>query len=149
MIEALERIGRTVVYTQCHNNDCTGLPDSTIAMYVKSHADLFYIEYPLEGHGPVPKFYGYPWLFPWVFNQYRLTPGAITISNLRYHQTLKGIAAVSWQSSVGGDSVEIWNSPDAGRTWQMVSRSEPNSGSYQWNTQNFRDGVPSNCSKCL
>lgn len=80
-------------------------------------------------------------MYKWVFDKYRLTPGVITISNLRYHQTLKGIATVSWQSSAGADSVEIWNSPDAGRSWQIVSRSEPNSGSYQWNTLNFKDGA--------
>ncbi len=42
MINALHIIGRPVVYTHCHNLDCTVLPDSTIAMYVQSHADLFY-----------------------------------------------------------------------------------------------------------
>jgi hypothetical protein len=91
--------------------------------------------------GPWAKSYDYPLLFPWAFDKYRLTPGAITLTNLRYHRALKGIETVNWQSSVGRDSVEIWYSPDAGRTWQMVSRSEPNSGSYRWDTQNFKDGA--------
>jgi predicted esterase/photosystem II stability/assembly factor-like uncharacterized protein len=141
MIEALKAVGRAVVYTRCHNNDCSGLPDSAIDMYVKSHADLFYTEYQFDGHDVWDKSYDYPFLFPWVFDKYRLTPGAITITNLRSHRTLTGIETVNWQSSVGADSVEIWNSPDAGRTWLMVSRSEPNSGTYQWNTQNFKDGA--------
>jgi predicted esterase len=141
MIEALKGIGRTVVYTHCHNNDCSGLPDSTIAMYVKSHADLFYTEYQYGEHGIWDESYDYPLLFPWVFDKYLLTPGAIAITNLRDHPTLKGIETISWQSSAASDSVEIWYSPDAGGTWQMVSRSEPNSGSYQWDTKNFKDGA--------
>jgi poly(3-hydroxybutyrate) depolymerase len=141
MMEALKGIGRTVVYTHCHNNDCSGLPDSTIAMYVKSHADLFYTEYQYGGHNIWNESYDYPLLVPWVFDKYRSIPGVITITNLRHHRTLKGIEAVNWQSSVGGDSVEIWYSPDAGRTWRVVSRSEPNSGTYQWDTQNFKDGA--------
>jgi predicted esterase len=141
MIEALKGIGRTVVYTRCWNSDCTGLPDSVIALYVKSHADLFYTEYQYGGHVIWAESYDYPLLFPWVFDKYRLTPGAMTITNPRYHRTFKGIETINWQSSVGGDSVEIWNSPDAGRTWLMVSRSETNSGSYQWDTQNFKDGA--------
>ena len=140
MIDALKAIGRSVVYTQCHNSDCTGMPDSSVDMYVMSHADLFYSEYQFEEHGPWDMAYDDPLLYKWVFDKYRLTPGAITISNLRYHQTLRGIATVSWQSSAGGDSVEIWNSPDAGRTWQIVSRSAPNGGNYQWNTLNVKDG---------
>ena len=140
-IEGLKASGRTVVYTHCHNDDCTGLPDSTIAMYVASHADLFYGEYYAVGHGPWDQWYDYPRLFPWVFDKYRLTPGAISITNLRSHRILKGIETVSWQSLTPGDSVEIWHSPDAGRTWRLVSRSEPNNGSYQWDTRNFKDGA--------
>jgi len=52
MIDALKAIGRLVVYTQCHNRDCAGISDSTVAMYVMSHANLIYSEYQLEGHGP-------------------------------------------------------------------------------------------------
>ena len=141
IIKALTSTGRTVVYTQCHNNDCTGMSDSTVAMYVMSHADFLYTEYEHDGHGPWSKSYDYPLLFPWVFDQYQQSPGAITITNLRSHRTLKGIEIVNWQSIAGGDSVEIWNSPDAGWTWQMVSRSEPNTGTYRWDTRNFKDGA--------
>jgi hypothetical protein len=35
--------------------------------------------------------------------------------------------------------VEIWYSPDAGGSWQLVSEDEPNSGQYQWNTEAVED----------
>jgi predicted peptidase len=50
MIEALENDGKPVVYTNCKYENCTGLPDSTITMYIDSHWDHFYTEYADGGH---------------------------------------------------------------------------------------------------
>ena len=74
MMAALESIGRTVVYTNCYYDDCSGLPFDTIAMYVNNHADLFYTEYQHGGHGDiVTESYDYPLLFPWVFDKHLIT----------------------------------------------------------------------------
>ncbi|MFA5831879.1 MAG: T9SS type A sorting domain-containing protein [Bacteroidota bacterium] len=139
MIEALKNTGRSVVYTHCFNNDCSGQSDSSIEMYVKSHADLFYTEYKDGGHAIWDESYDYTFLFPWVFDNYRKTSGAIAITNLNTRRTLKGIETINWNSAVIDDSVEIWFSPDGGRIWRLVSRAEPNNGNYQWDTQNFND----------
>ncbi|MBP1658141.1 MAG: peptidase [Bacteroidetes bacterium] len=141
MINALHTIGRPVVYTHCRNLDCTGLPDSTIAMYVQSHADLFYTEFQNGDHTGLTwnQAYNYAYLFPWVFDKYKKQPGAITLSNLKSHRTLKGIEPITWTSTTVGDSVEIWFSPDLGDTWGLISRSEPNTGSYNWNTAHVGD----------
>ena len=74
-----------MVYTHCHNLDCSGLPDSTIAMEVRSHADLFYTEIQNTGHtyGIWSASYDYPFLSPWVFDKHRKQPGAITLTNLK------------------------------------------------------------------
>ncbi len=141
MIEALRSIGHIAVYTNCHLTNCYGLPDSTIEMYIKSHADLIYTEYQFGGHGIWDESYNNPLLHLWVFDQYRSMPGAIAITNLNDHQTLKGIQTVQWLSPSAGDSVEIWYSPNAGATWRVVSRSEPDIGSYAWDTRNFKDGA--------
>ena len=136
MINALHALGRPVVYTHCHNIDCTGLPDSTIAMYVQSHADLFYTEFQNTGHtgSTWSAGYNYPYLFPWVFDKYKKRPGAITLSNLKSHRVLNGIEPVTWSSTTPGDSVELWFSSDAGTTWRSVARSAPNTGTFSWNT---------------
>ncbi|HUI63721.1 MAG TPA: T9SS type A sorting domain-containing protein [Bacteroidota bacterium] len=136
MIDALHSLGRSVVYTNCHNLDCTGLADSTIAMYVQSHADLFYTEFQNTGHTPETwsMGYNYPYLFPWVFDKYKKRPGAITLSNLKSHRVLSGIAPITWSSSAPGDSVELWFSSDAGTTWRALQHSAPNTGTFLWNT---------------
>jgi poly(3-hydroxybutyrate) depolymerase len=69
MITALENAGDTVVYTNCHNGDCTGLSDSAITDRIKHHAKLFYTEYENGGHGIWDQAYNTVFLLPWVFSQ--------------------------------------------------------------------------------
>ena len=134
MINALRALGRPVVYTHCHNLDCSGLPDSTIAMEVRSHADLFYTEDQNAGHTSEfwNKYYYYPFLASWVFDKYRTQPGAIELTNLKSYTTLSGNSPITWGSS-GGDSVEIWFSSDAGTSWRATAN-VLNTGMYAWNT---------------
>ena len=141
MIDAFKELGRMVVYTNCHNNDCTGLPDSVISMFVRSHADLLYTEYYRMGHPVWDISYDNPLLMEWVFDKYLQTPYAITITNPASYRVLRGVETVTWSSVNMADSVEIWYSPDAGGSWHMISRSEPNSGSYQWHTEKVSDGA--------
>lgn len=69
IITALENAGDTVVYTNCHNGDCTGLSDSTIADKIKHHAKLLYTEYQYGGHVIWDQAYNTVSLLPWVFAQ--------------------------------------------------------------------------------
>jgi hypothetical protein len=135
MINALHTLERPVVYTHCHNLECTGLPDSAIAMYVQSHANLFYTEWQNGVHDVWNESYDYPYLFPWVFDKYRKSPGAITLSNLKSHRELKGSEPVTWSWATPADSVEIWFSADAGTMWQGLARSALNTGTFLWNTR--------------
>ncbi len=134
MMDSLRALGRTVVYTHCHNLDCSGLPDSAIAMEVRSHADLIFTEIPNTGHtyGIWGTSSNYPFLPGWLFDKHRKQPGAITLTSLKSYTTLSGSATISWASSTG-DSVEIWFSPDAGTSWQAVATA-PNTGSFAWNS---------------
>ena len=134
IIEGLRSIGREVIYTHCHNGNCAGLPDSTIAMEVRAHADLFYTEYQNGGHVIWDQSYDYPYLFPWVFDKFKISPGLVSLSNFVSYRTLHGSELITWSASQPTDSVEIQFSPDAGRTWNLVAASLPNTGTYQWNT---------------
>ncbi len=69
MMSALENAGDTVVYTNCHNGDCTGLSDSAIADKIKHHAKLLYTEYQYGGHVIWDQAYSTVSLLPWVFAQ--------------------------------------------------------------------------------
>jgi predicted esterase len=69
MIIALENVGDTAVYTNCHNGDCTGLSDSIIADKIKHQAKLLYTEYENGGHVIWDQAYNTVFLLPWVFAQ--------------------------------------------------------------------------------
>lgn len=46
---------------------------------------------------------------------------------------------IEWQASPACDAVEIWYSPDAGKSWTAVERNAPNTGKYAWNTELFKN----------
>jgi dienelactone hydrolase len=69
MITALENAGDTIVYTNCHNGDCTGLTDSIIAEKIEDGAKHLYTEYQYGGHAIWDEAYNYIYLLPWVFSQ--------------------------------------------------------------------------------
>jgi len=141
MIDAFRHLGRSVVYTHCNNGNDAALPDSVIAAYVRSRADLFYTEAPGAGHdgGFFDYAYDFPYLRPWLFDKIRLTRGSVTLNNLKSFRTLRGMETITWATSTPSDSVEIRFSPDAGSTWQTVVSAFPNTGSYLWNTQEVTD----------
>jgi len=69
MIHALEDAGDKVVFTNCDNGDCTGLPDNVIAEKIKDGAKLLYTEYEYGNHAIWNTAYYDPFLLPWVFSQ--------------------------------------------------------------------------------
>jgi pimeloyl-ACP methyl ester carboxylesterase len=134
LIDSLRALGRSAVYTHCHNLDCSGLPDSAIAMEVGSHQELFYTEIKDFGHtyGIWGTSSNYPFLPPWVFDKYKKRPASIALTNLKSYTTISGTTTIHWGSSTG-DSVEIWFSPDAGTSWRAVANA-PNTGTFVWNS---------------
>ena len=72
MIAALEHAGDTVVYTNCHNGNCTGLSDSVIADKIKNGAKLLYTEYEYGGHSIWDQAYNNIFLLPWTFSQSKI-----------------------------------------------------------------------------
>ncbi|MCK6558060.1 T9SS type A sorting domain-containing protein [bacterium] len=139
MMTALQQAGQEVVYTHCRDRDCTGLPDSTISQHVRSHANLLYTEYGEGGHVIWDESYDYSHLFPWVFQKYRQTPGALQLTNLKHASRRHGLVPVEWQAGNPADSVEIWFSSNAGEDWELIARALPNNGIYLWNTVEVTD----------
>jgi pimeloyl-ACP methyl ester carboxylesterase len=83
MIAALEKEGVTTVYTDCHNDDCAGLPDSVVAGEINNGARLLYTEYQYGGHSIWDQAYNEPLLMPWVFAQSRTNqPAGISRESL-------------------------------------------------------------------
>ena len=71
MMHAIERAGESVVYTHCHDGDCTGLPDWAIAAECRSGAKHLYTEYQNGQHTIWDDAYNTNFLLPWVFSKSR------------------------------------------------------------------------------
>ncbi|MGB6122477.1 MAG: T9SS type A sorting domain-containing protein, partial [Bacteroidota bacterium] len=134
IIYALADEGAEVVHTHCRLANCDGLPDSLIDMHVRSHAQLLYTEFGNGLHDIWNRSYEYPFLFPWVFSQYRRIAGAIALTSPSAYQSVSGDVAVTWSGGVASDSVEIWFSPDLGERWELVAERAPNTGTFLWTT---------------
>jgi len=139
IINALQALGRTAVYTHSRNGDTSRMPDSLIVNEIRNRADLLYTEYINGGHVIWVESYNYPPLFQWVFDKARLNSTAISLSTLKSRRTLKGTEAITWTTTQTGGSVELWFSGDAGGTWTMLVADAPNTGAFQWNTTGVAD----------
>jgi predicted peptidase len=69
MIKALEEVGRTVLYTNCKDTNCTGISDSLLEARINIGANLIYTEYKNGMHAIWDKAYANPYLLKWVFMQ--------------------------------------------------------------------------------
>jgi predicted esterase len=136
---ALEDLGIPVVYTHCRLANCTGLPDSTIAMQVEAHAQALYTEFGSGLHNIWDQSYDYPHLFPWTFSQYRRIAGAVTLDAPA--SVLSGQVALTWSGGDPADSLEIWFSADRARSWEAIALAAPNTGTYLWNTASHPDAA--------
>ena len=141
MMLALEEAGEVVHYTHCEFGDCDGLTNTEIETLINNGETILYTEYAGGGHVIWAESYDFPLLFPWVFRQYRLTQNAIQFINPAQFQAYSGEMTVTWNAANPQDSVIIQFSPDAGMNWQFVSQSEPNTGSFLWNTANVSDAA--------
>jgi len=64
---------------------------------------------------------------------------AIAIADYSGHWSFGLTTNITWKASATCTAVEIWYSPDAGRTWTAVERNAPNTGTYSWNTELYKN----------
>jgi poly(3-hydroxybutyrate) depolymerase len=72
MISALEKSGRSVVYTHCKNGNPMGMTSNDLADSINAGVKLLYSEYQYVGHSVWDSAYTNPFLLPWVFSQSKL-----------------------------------------------------------------------------
>jgi poly(3-hydroxybutyrate) depolymerase len=138
IISKLSIFGREVVYTHCNLSDCMGLEDTTILNLINNGTDLLYTEYQNGGHEIWDESYNNPLLMEWVFKQYKI-PNSIAISNLEYYKILNNNFTINWSSEKTDGTVDIYYSHNNDKDWQSLAKRYPNSGSFDWNTENFMD----------
>ncbi len=139
LIDTMEQLGRSVVFTNGHGSDYRGMPDSLIHRAVLAHDDLFYTEYQYGGHVIWNESYDNPYLHEWVFDHYKRTAGALHLTGLNGYPSLHDQQDITWTGGTPADTIELWWSSDGGDRWTPITTNAPNTGTFSWNTLTVPD----------
>ncbi len=139
MVSAFEELGRTAVYTDCGPFQCSEMSVAEFDSALATRPNLIYVSHPNDGHVIWAESYDSRGLHAWLFAQHRLVPDAIQFNAPTGYPTWSGTSTIEWTAPNPDDRVEVWFSPDHGRTWNLVDSGIPNTGSYAFDTQAFDD----------
>jgi hypothetical protein len=141
VMEEYEKLNSKVIYTNSKYRQEINLSDDQIKNHILSHSNPFYSEYPGVGHESWMQAYNTPLLQDWLFSKYKLTAGAIKLSNLNdstEYPTLSNSYSILWDSENSTDSVEIWFSNNDGDSWELI-QSQMNNGNFDWDVSKVQD----------
>ena len=157
MITALENAGDTIIYTNCHNGDCTGLSDSVIALKIQNGAKHLYTEYEYGGHAIWDQAYNNFLLLQWVFMQSKAT--IFTEVGMKNYSSLpkKPVLYQNYPNPFNPSTIIRFDLPDIesqyivslqiydllGREVAKLTDGQKPAGTYkfQWNTAGLPSGV--------
>ena len=151
VIQALEDLGRDVVYTHCQRSpvdarayDCPGyIGRDSLQAAIDAHADLIYWSEPDVGHGPWAPWFDNPLLAPWLYSKVRQDPDAITLTAPAPGARWSGTRSVTWTSTRGSaDVVEVWvNRTGQADGWQRLGEAPIADGSFPVDTDALADAA--------
>lgn len=150
IVQAMEDLGRDVLYTDCRRSpplatsfDCPGpIPPDSLAAAIEAHADLLLTSLPNVGHGPWSPWYDRPLLHEWLFAQHRRDPDAVALSAPERGAVWSGLQSVTWTGpGPGPDIVEVWLSLDDGARWSEVGEAPLSAGAFEIDTAALPDAA--------
>ncbi|MEM6289271.1 MAG: T9SS type A sorting domain-containing protein [Bacteroidota bacterium] len=138
LVQAMEDLGRQVVYTDCRRSpvdarafDCPGtVSQDSLAEAIAAHADLIYTSERTTGHGPWAPWFDRPLLADWLFSKVRLDADAVAITAPEAGAAWTGTQSVTWTSARdASEVVEVWLSRNDGDDWAKVGEATVGDGS--------------------
>jgi poly(3-hydroxybutyrate) depolymerase len=148
IVQAMEDLGRDVLYTECRrsppfatNFDCPGpIPSDSLAEAIEDHVDFIYTAIEDGGHGPWSPLYDRPLLNDWVFSKFRRDPDAIAATAPTAGDVWAGTEAVTWSApGPATDLVEVWLRPDSTSPWERVGTADAGDGAFALDTTPYSD----------
>ena len=148
IIQAMEDLGRRVIYTDCRrsppfetNYDCPGaISADSLAEAIDEHADLIYTAIENGGHGPWSPLYDRPLLHEWLFRQFRIDPDAVAVTAPTAGAVWSGPETVTWTApGPATDVVEVWLALDDESAWERVGTAALGDGTFTLDTASYPD----------
>lgn len=138
VIQAMEDLGRSVLYTDCRRSpvdarafNCGLISQDSLDAAIDARADLIYESRQNIGHGPWAPWFDRNGLHKWLFSHVRQDPDAITITSPTASSVWTGASEITWTSDrAATDSVEVWLSQNHGDDWTLVGATEMGNGSF-------------------
>ena len=148
VIQAMEDLGRRVIYTDCRRSpvearafDCPGpISRDSLAEAIDEHASLIYTSEPNTGHGPWAPWFDHPLLDDWLFSKVRLDDDAIAVTAPTGGAEWAGSETVTWTSTRDdAETVEVWISRTDGRGWEKVGEAAVGDGALAVPSTDYAD----------
>jgi len=73
------------------------------------------------------------------FSKFNYDYNGFTFINLDSYRALKNSETINWTSNIQPSFVDVYFSSDAGDKWEQIAENIDNTGSYEFNTNNFKD----------
>ena len=151
VIQAMEDLGRDVVYTHCRRSpvdarayDCPGyIGRDSLAAAVGAHAEVVYWSEPNVGHGPWAPWFDNPLLAPWLYSKVRQDPDAVAVTAPAGGARWSGIETVTWTTTrATADTVEVWlNRTGRADGWRKLGEAPVSAGAFPVDTGALADAA--------
>lgn len=150
VIQAMEDLGRDVIYTHCRRSpvdarafDCPGsIGLDSLEAAIDARADLVYTSEATVGHGPWAPWFDHPLLADWLFSKVRRDTDAITITAPTASARATGTTTVTWTSlRTTSDTVEVWLSIDGSFGGEKLGEVPIADGAFSFDTAAFPDAA--------
>ncbi|GAB5537092.1 MAG: hypothetical protein Rubg2KO_33410 [Rubricoccaceae bacterium] len=137
VIQAMEDLGRSVLYTDCRRSpvnargfDCGVISQDSLDQAIDARADLIYESRQNIGHGPWAPWFDRNGLHDWLFSHVRQDPDAVTITSPTASTVWNGATAVTWTSARdAAETAEVWYSANDGDDWILAGTTPLGDGS--------------------
>jgi len=128
VIQAMEDLGRSVLYTDCRRSpvnargfDCGTISQDSLDQAIDARADLIYESRQNIGHGPWAPWFDRNGLHDWLFSHVRQDPDAVTITSPTASTIWSEDETVSWTSTRdAAETAEVWYSGNDGKDWVLA-----------------------------
>ena len=152
IIQAMEDLGRDVIYTHCRRSplepvrayDCPGyIGRDSLAAAIDANADLIYWSEPNTGHGPWRPWFENPLLAEWLYSKVRQDTDAVAITAPTAGAEWDGTQTVTWTTTrTTSDTVEVWLNRTADPAdWRKLGEAPIADGTFDVDTEAFADAA--------
>ena len=148
VIQAMEDLGRQVIYTDCRRSpvsakqfNCGFISQDSLDAAIDARADLIYESRRNVGHGPWAPWFDRDGLHDWLFSYVRQDPDAVTVTSPAASSVWTGASTITWATTrdAPSETAEVWVSRNDGRDWTLAGTAPLADGALAYDASTLAD----------